>query len=123
MTAEATGSKLWIVRRSANARTHSGPRLFWLSIALDGPKQVKLTNPYCGRITFKRSELESWGLSVTPEEAIARFRDLAEHWRESALEELGRADRDLAYANHRTIESALRAAKEIGAWTQKGIPT
>lgn len=107
--------KLWIVRRSANARTHRGPRLYWLAIAVDGPKQVTLAKPYCGRIAFKRSELATWQLSETPEAAIAAFRDLAERWRESALEDLDRADRDLAFANHRTIESVLRYAKEISS--------
>ena len=47
--------KLWLVRRSANARTHHGPRLYWLAIAVNGPKQVTLVKPYCGRIAFKRS--------------------------------------------------------------------
>ena len=105
--------KLWIVRRSANARTHRGPRLYWLAIAVNGPKQVTLARPYCGRIAFKRTELATWHLSETPEAAIALFRELASHWREVALEDLGRADRDLAFCDHRTLDSVLRHAKEI----------
>lgn len=106
------GPKLWLVRRSANSRTHRGPRLYWLAIASNGPKQVTLVKPYCGRIAFKRSELDTWGLSETPEAAIALFRERAERWRENALEDLGRADRDLAFATHRPIESVLQHAKE-----------
>lgn len=104
--------RLWLVRRSANSRTHRGPRLYWLAITSNGPKQVTLAKPYCGRISFKRSELDSWGLSETPEEAISLFRDRARRWRECALEDLGRADRDLAFVTHRTIESVLQHAKE-----------
>lgn len=104
--------KLWLVRRSANARTHRGPRLHWLAIASNGPKQVTLAKPYCGRISFKRSELDAWCLSETPEAAIATFRERAERWRENALEDLGRADRDLAFVEHRAIEDVLRHAKE-----------
>jgi hypothetical protein len=107
--------KLWLVRRSANARTHRGPRLYWLAIASHGPKQVTLAKPYCGRISFKRSELDAWGLSETAEAAIELFRDRAHQWRENALEDLGRADRDLAFAAHRTIANALRYAKEEGS--------
>lgn len=103
------------MHRSANAKTHRGPRLFWLAITADGPKQVTLSRPYYGRITFKRSELAAWELSETPEGAIAQFRDSAERWRLLALEALGRADRDLAYANHRTLGSALQYAKEFGS--------
>ena len=107
--------KLWMVQRSANARTHHGPRLYWLAIAINGPKQVTLAKPYCGRIAFKRSELESRCLSETPEDAIAAFQERAEWWRERALEDLGRADRDLAFATHRTIDSVLQYAKEIAS--------
>lgn len=107
--------KLWLVRRSANARTHRGPRLYWLAIAVNGPKQVTLSKPYCGRIAFKRTELATWQLSETPEAAIELFREHAERWRERALEDLGRADRDLAFANHRTLDSVLRHAKEIAS--------
>lgn len=105
-------AKLWLVRRSANARTHRGPRLHWLAIASSGPKQVTLAKSYCGRISFKRSELDVWGLSETPEAAIELFRDRATRWREHALEDLGRAERDLAFAEHRTIDSVLRYAQE-----------
>ena len=108
----ADSPKLWLVRRSANARTHRGPRLYWLAIESNGPKQITLAKPYCGRISFKRSELDTWGLSETPEAAITLFRERAQRWRENALEDLGRADRDLAFAAHRTIEGALRHAKE-----------
>lgn len=104
--------KLWLVRRSTNARTHHGPRLYWLAIASNGPKQIMLVKPYCGRIAFKRSELDTWGLSETPEAAIELFHDRASRWRESALEDLGRADRDLAFVKHRDIDSVLRYAKE-----------
>ena len=41
------------------------------------------------------------------------FREHAERWREIALEDLGRADRDLAFTAYRTIDSVLRHAKEI----------
>lgn len=105
--------KLWLVRRSANARTHRGPRLYWLAIALNGSKQVTLAKTYCGRISFKRAELDTWGLSETPEAAIAQFHERAIRWRENALEDLGRADRDLAFVKHRTIESVLQHAKEV----------
>lgn len=105
--------RLWHVRRSANARTHRGPRLYWLAIAVNGPKQVTLVRPYAGRIAFKRTELARWLLSETPEAAIAAFRERAALWRENALEDLRRAERDLAYADHRDVESALRYAKEM----------
>ena len=106
--------KLWIVRRSThwNGRTGRGPRLYWLAIAVNGPKQVTLMKPYCGRICFKRSELDAWNLAETPEAAVATFRDLAQRWRENALEDLSRADRDLAFTGHRDLESVLRYAKE-----------
>lgn len=104
--------KLWFVRRSANARTRRGPRLYWLAIATNGPKQITLAKSYCGRISLKRSEFDTWGLSETPEAAIELFRERANHWRELALEDLGRADRDLAFTEHRTIESVLRYTKE-----------
>ncbi len=104
--------KLWLVRRSANARTHRGPRLYWLAIASNGPKQVTLAKSYCGRISFKRSELGDWRLSETPEEAIALFQESALHWRACAQEDLERAERDLAFVKHRPIENALRYAKE-----------
>jgi hypothetical protein len=107
--------KLWLVRRSANARTHRGPRLHWLAIASNGPKQVTLAKPYCGRISFKRSDLDAWGLSETPEAAIELFRERAQRWRDSALEDLGRADRDLAFVEHRDIASVLRYAKEMAS--------
>jgi hypothetical protein len=109
------GPKLWLVRRSANARTHRGPRLYWLAIASDGPKQVTLAKPYCDRISFKRAELDTWGLSETPEAAIKLFHERALRWRENALEDLGRADRDLAFVEHRLIENVLRYAKEAAA--------
>lgn len=106
--------KLWTVRRSANGKmTHRGPRLQWIAVASSGPKQFTLVKPYCGRITLKRSELESWGLSETPEDAIAAFRAKAEWWRECALEEVRHAERDLAFANHRSLDSVLRYAKEV----------
>ena len=106
--------KLWIVRRSANARTHRGPRLYWLAIAVNGPKQVTLVKPYCDRIAFKRADLRAWLLSETPEAAMELFRERAERWREIALEDLGRADRDLAFTSRRrTIDSVLRYAEEI----------
>lgn len=106
--------KLWIIRRSTSwdGRKGRGPRLYWLAIAVNGPKQVTLAKPYCGRICFKRSELDTWGLSETPEAAIEAFRALATHWREVALEDLARADRDLAFVDHRDIERVLRYAKE-----------
>jgi hypothetical protein len=107
--------RLWIVQRSANARTHHGPRLLWLAIAVNGPKQVTLVKPYCGRIAFKRTELGDWHLLETPEEAIAAFRERAQWWRECALEDLGRADRDLAFTTPRSIESTVRYAREIKA--------
>jgi hypothetical protein len=104
--------RLWIVRRSANSRTGRGPRLHWLAIASNGPKQVTLAKPYCGRISFKRSELAEWGLLETPEAAIALFQERALHWRECAREDLAHAERDLAFVAHRTIENVLRYAKE-----------
>lgn len=104
--------KLWLVRRSANARTHRGPRLYWLAIASKGPKQITLVKPYCGRIVFQRSALDTWDLAETPEAAMELFRERAQHWRAIALEDLGRADRDLAFVEHRTIEDVLRHAKE-----------
>lgn len=99
--------KLWFVRRSANSRTGRGPRL-----ASSGPKQITLAKPYSGRISIKRSELDAWGLSETPEAAIELFRDRAYHWRAIAMEDLEHADRDLAFAAHRPIESVLQYAKE-----------
>ncbi len=87
--------------------------MHYLTIAVNGPKQVTLARRYCGRITFKRSELASWGLSETPEDAVRVFTERANHWHDAAIEDLRRAERDLGFVQHRGMADILRYAEEV----------
>ena len=105
---------LWSVDRSyANVLKGRGPRLRFHRILRQGPRSV-LLDRQIGHRLFKRGDLNGnkWHLYETPLEAVTGFGQRAEGWRDRALGEVAWADRDLAFVEHRSMESIMRYAKE-----------
>jgi len=107
---------LWSVDRSFASPTKGrGPRLRYHRILRQGPRSVLLDRAFgFERRLFSRAKLNGngWHLYETPQAAMVGFAQRAERWREEALREVAWAERDLAFTEHRSTESALRYAKE-----------
>lgn len=105
---------LWSVDRSTNNITRGrGTRLRYHRILRQGPRSVLLARDTPGRRLFLRTQLgDRWSLYETPSEAITGFRNRAEHWRDCALNDVAWAERDIAFAELRPLESILRHARE-----------
>ena len=107
---------LWSIDRSHAIVTKGrGPRLRFHRILRQGPRSVLRDRPAgFGRRLFLRADLHGhkWHLYETPQGAIAGFGQRAEGWRDRALSEVAWAERDLAFVEHRSLESILPHAKE-----------
>lgn len=104
--------RVWYVQRGSGRRR---ARLRWISLARRTSKTIVLATPRGGRVTFRRRDLHRFGLFETPIEAIRDFMVLAKHWRDVALDEVRRAEMDLAIGEVPAVSLVLRAVEDDAA--------